>query len=1226
MSIFTVSPKDIEDWSTRYDAPALFPLLIKKLLCTTSKTLSYLDVRYMECNNQPGYDAIVEDLKGCRNWVPKGRSCWEFGDAQKMTTKANEDYNKRTKDSLGENKSAVTLVFATPKIWPARAEWEKAKNKEGIWKKVIAIDAQVLANWIDECPSVKFWFMELSGKRRDDIESLDSCWEEWSNYSEPALPAFLFENVQRECSGLFNSWLNEKQGAIFTIAAESPLEGLAFVYQLAQNDTISQKGKNFVYVKSIEAFKTIKNLYTSVDVICVVTDRLIAAQIYSDRDNLKILQIVPPSLFEQRDNVDDISYRMSLIDKACVDRLRKEYAGVHWEEKVKEAGYSRTVLRRRIAKNRMAVPKWAEEIQHTKLLLALALIGPWTETNIGGRKLLASMTGQSVDDCSDALMTLAGMPDSPVWVLDGTYGLLSPIECLETIRSSIKKTNLEIFLNHVRHWSIASNEQYSRNEKQSIFRGLYMLCSWARVWFPDHKQWFLSEVKTLGKDILQHIFDAKREDLFFMLRMIAEILPDTYLTFLSEIKVDKDNDFFHKAYLGDTYDGIEDSLYMLAIPSQYFAKVIDLLCLWYGNADADIQDKISDSLLDFLDARLPQTNADYITRKAAYEKVIALDRKLAWKLCVAILKGKRSIAYWDRVKWRGRDWKLSNRASIYESQANEICLAAYDRLFREAHWGYRNIQDMLDCVSVLGVELQDKLFTRLLNGKYNLTDSELLILQEKIREYVFQQKRRKDSKREFSYLALLFTRKYAPADIVLNYAWLFRYNIWWRMYLDEDYESAEKKKFSIRLWAFRRLWKNQGIGVLKLLTLEHVDVIDFSKCVVEHLSVDNIVTVIKALCGRDDVTCETKKSCICYIILNMDDDDVGTTITQLHALLTPADFLNVMESLPSHHVVRRTVIERGIMGEKAYWKHVRVGGCWLTYSPDVEYHTIKLMENGRSLEAICSLEHCMDDVPKDLLRSVVLRIVQGYLQEGKMTSQVRYATFKALKRLGKLSAFSQLLLAKIELILYTELNHMGYDCSALRKQVIEQPVFLAMLMEIALRRGVLADIRIFGVSAENISSAAWLFLRDGCTFSPDNEARSALMPKLSDWLYSLQTIAQRRHRTPAFMSFCGEILAKYGIKQEGWPVKEICEAVELYFCDSMASGFHVGIFNSRGLVCKPEETGGVQERSLSRKYKGIASRLKAQYPHIASIIAVTAESYFNIAKMYDKEEWVTKRC
>lgn len=1222
MSIFTVSPKDIEDWSGRFDAPALFPLLIKKLLCATSKTLTYMDVRYMECNNQPGFDAVVVDSEGCRNWVPEGRSCWEFGDVQKTTTKANEDYNKRSEDSLGEDKSTITFVFATPKIWPTRAEWEKEKNGEKVWKKVIAIDAQVLANWIDECPSVMFWFMELSGKRRDDIESLDSCWEEWSNYSKPALPAFLFGNAQLECSALFNSWLHENQSPVFTIAAESPLEGLAFVHQLAQIDTISQKGMNYVYVKSVEAFKTIKNLYSSVDVVCVLTDGLVASRICSDRDNLKILQIVPSGLFYQRDD-DDVTYWMSLIDRASVDKLCKEYAETPWEELVKEAGYSRTVLRRRIAKNKNAVPRWLEEIQHVKLLLALALIGPWKETNKGGRDLLVSLSGKSVDDCSDAFMSIARMPDSPIWSLDGTYGLLSPVECMESIHRLIKKSDLETFLKHARLWFITSGEQSSMHEKQSLCRGLYMLCCRAWVWFPVHAQWFISEAETLGKGILQHIFDAKRADLLFLLPMIGEILPDTYLTFLAGIEVGEDNDFFHKAYQGDGYGGIEDSLYMLAIPAQYFSKVIDLLCFWYGKADLEMQEKISDRLLDFLDAFFPQTNADYITRRVAFEKAIELDRKLAWKLCVAILKRKHGVVYWDRVKWRGRNWKLSNRNSIYEWQVNEICLAAYDRLLGEAHWGYHDIHDMLDCVPELGVELQEKLFSRLLNETCELTDAELLILQEKIREYVFRQERKKGEKRGFSYLALLFTKKYAPTDVVLNYAWLFRYSIWWN--LDDDYAESEKKKFCIRQWAFKRLWKSQGIGVLKLLTLEHIDVVEFSMCVVEHLCVADIIAVIKALYSRGDVPDEIKRACVCDIVLNMNDEVVGPAIDQLHVLLPHDDFLHMMASLPSHHAVRTAVVERGIMEEEAYWKCVRIRGSWLAYSPEVEYQTIKFMENGRSLEAICSLDHCMEDVPIDLLRSLVADVVYGYLQEGKMTSHVRYATIKALKRLGNLASFSQSRMAKMELILYMELNHMGYDCSALRKQVIERPVFLAMLMEIALGRGVVADVRVFGIGAKNISSAAWRFLRDGCTFSPYNEARSILLPKLSNWLYSLQMIAQSRRMTQPFMSFCGEILAQYGIKLGEWPAKEVCEAVELFFCDALASGFHVGIMNSRGVVCKPSDIGGVQERSLARKCREIASGLEAQYPHVASIIARTGESYANEAKMYDKEEWLTKR-
>lgn len=1217
-----MSPKDIEDWSARFDSPALFPLLIKKLLCATSKTLTYLDVRYMECNNQPGFDAVVVDSEGCRNWVPEGRSCWEFGDVQKTTAKANEDYNKRSEDSLGEDKSTITFVFATPKIWSARAEWEKEKNGEKVWKKVVAIDAQVLANWIDECPSVMFWFMELSGKRRDDIESLDSCWEEWSNYSKPALPAFLFGNAQLECSALFNSWLHENQSSVFTIAAESPLEGLAFVHQLAKMDTISQNGMNYVYVKSVEAFKTIKNLYSSVDVVCVVTDGLVASRICSDRDNLKILQIVPSGLFYQRDD-DDVTYWMSLIDRACVDKLCKEYAETPWEELVKEAGYSRTVLRRRIAKNKNAVPRWSEEIQHVKLLWALALIGPWKETNKGGCDLLVSLSGKNVDDCSDAFMSIARMPDSPIWSLDGTYGLLSPVECMETIHRLIKKSDLEIFLKHARLWFITGGEQASMHEKQSLSRGLYMLYSRAMVWFPAYAQWFTSEAETMAKDILQHIFEKKREDLLFLLPMIGEILPDTYLSFLSGIEVGDDNDFFHKAYLGDGYGGIEDSLYMLAVPSQYFSKVIDLMCLWYGTVDLELQEKISDRLLDFLDAYFPQTNADYITRRVAFEKVIELNRKLAWKLCVAVLKRRHGVVYWDRVKWRGRNWQLSNRDSIYEWQANEICLVAYDRLLRESHWGYHDIHDVLDCVSVLGVELQEKLFTRLLNEPCELTDAELLMLQEKIREYVFRQERKKGEKREFSYLALLFTKKYAPGDVVLNYAWMFKYSIGWN--LDDDYATSEKKRFNIRLWAFRRLWKSQGIGVLKLLTLEHIDVLEFSKCIVEHLGIADIVEVIKALYDREDVSNVIKSSCVCYIVLNLNDEAVGAAIGQLLVLLSHDDFLHMMESLPSHHVVRTIVVERGIMEEAAYWKRVRIGGSWLAYSPDVEYQTIKLMENGRSLEAICSLEHCMEDVPIDLLCSLVLDVVNGYLQEGKMTSHVRYATIKALKRLGKLGSFSQSRMAKIELILYMELNHMGYDCSALRKQVIESPVFLAMLMEIALRRGVLADVRVFGIGAKNISAAAWRFLRDGCTFSYGNEARSVLLPKLSDWIYSLQKIAQRRRLTRPFMSFCGEILAQYGIKQRGWPAKEVCEAVELYYCDALASGFYVGVMNSRGTVYKPSDIGGAQEMSLARKYREVASGLKVQYPHVASIIARTAKSYVNDAKMYDKEERLAKR-
>ena len=49
-------------------------------------------------------------------FVPSGTSGWELGVDQDPRRKAEDEYRKRTKDSLGLEKSETTLVFVTPRV------------------------------------------------------------------------------------------------------------------------------------------------------------------------------------------------------------------------------------------------------------------------------------------------------------------------------------------------------------------------------------------------------------------------------------------------------------------------------------------------------------------------------------------------------------------------------------------------------------------------------------------------------------------------------------------------------------------------------------------------------------------------------------------------------------------------------------------------------------------------------------------------------------------------------------------------------------------------------------------------------------------------------------------------------------------------------------------------------------------------------------------------------
>src|SRR2546423_1825159 len=77
-------------------------------------------------------------------WVPRGESGWEFGCDRNAAQKAEHDYAARTGSVPPEERKTITFVFVTPRNWPGKDEWAKAKRETGAWKDVRAYDASDL--------------------------------------------------------------------------------------------------------------------------------------------------------------------------------------------------------------------------------------------------------------------------------------------------------------------------------------------------------------------------------------------------------------------------------------------------------------------------------------------------------------------------------------------------------------------------------------------------------------------------------------------------------------------------------------------------------------------------------------------------------------------------------------------------------------------------------------------------------------------------------------------------------------------------------------------------------------------------------------------------------------------------------------------------------------------------------------------------------------------------
>src|SRR5690606_2878583 len=126
-----------------------------------------------------------------------------------------------------EERKNTTFVFVTPRKWPGKQAWEKARRAEKQFRDVRVFDAVDLEQWLEQSVATQTWFAELIGASTEGLRSLDSCWSQWSDPTEPPLSKELFSGQAETAKGVLTDWLREPTSRPLVISAESSEEALA---------------------------------------------------------------------------------------------------------------------------------------------------------------------------------------------------------------------------------------------------------------------------------------------------------------------------------------------------------------------------------------------------------------------------------------------------------------------------------------------------------------------------------------------------------------------------------------------------------------------------------------------------------------------------------------------------------------------------------------------------------------------------------------------------------------------------------------------------------------------------------------------------------------------------------------------------------------------------------------------------------------------------------------
>ena len=183
----------------------LFAELVKRLILSSCQSISNIRMPGHDDVWVPGFDGIV-DSQEQTSYIAAGKSVWELGTNADSLSKINADFEKRSKNPLGVDKSETTFYLVIPRIWAYDnqgmpiSKWE-SEHKDG-WSNVHVYDASVLCDWINSEPAVCAWLFEQFGEgKKLSFSSVAGAWESFSNRTNPQLTASMFlEGRQDEVS------------------------------------------------------------------------------------------------------------------------------------------------------------------------------------------------------------------------------------------------------------------------------------------------------------------------------------------------------------------------------------------------------------------------------------------------------------------------------------------------------------------------------------------------------------------------------------------------------------------------------------------------------------------------------------------------------------------------------------------------------------------------------------------------------------------------------------------------------------------------------------------------------------------------------------------------------------------------------------------------------------------------------------------------------------------
>ncbi len=432
----------------------IFPTLIKRLILSSVSSISSLRFPGDDDVWAPGFDGNVECVEGNR-FVPQGKSVWELGTKDHSLKKINEDYEKRTRDSLGVDKNHTIFILVLPKIWAFNGSgtaidaWENAHHD---WMVVKVYDAPILCDWINSNPSVCAWLLEQFNQMDYcGFTTVEMAWNKLANITKPAFVQEMFCSCRDDEISDFWERIGGKNNKVFVKAATT-IDAQGFV--LSQLLSKKEYANTVIAVENGNAFRILSEMvhnkiflltYNPSGIVDCGENRIV---ICTNMEAISIKDAIElPAL--TKNAYEKALRKMGISDGDIVELFTFTHCNLR-------------ALARRIPGNRIEYqPDWAK-IEPLNTLIPLIFLRSINRTK--DKKLAEILSGYSFDRLEEEYYKYSKLEDAPVKIVNDYYVIVNYEEAWDTIGLSIDNIYFEKLTDGI-------NQVFSMISQNGIFDG-----------------------------------------------------------------------------------------------------------------------------------------------------------------------------------------------------------------------------------------------------------------------------------------------------------------------------------------------------------------------------------------------------------------------------------------------------------------------------------------------------------------------------------------------------------------------------------------------------------------------------------------------------------------------------------------------------------------------------------------------------------------------------------